>query len=59
LTALLALGNLNRLRGDHVPALDWLAQAKRVRTAFEDTEGLARVLIETGKVLFRIGEYAC
>jgi tetratricopeptide (TPR) repeat protein len=58
LTALLALGNLNRLRGDHVPALDWLAQAKAARTAFEDTEGLARVLIETGKVLFRIGEYA-
>jgi tetratricopeptide (TPR) repeat protein len=58
LNALLALGNLNRLRGDFVPALDWLAQAKAARTAFEDTEGLARVLIETGKVLFRIGEYA-
>jgi adenylate cyclase len=58
LTAMVALGKLNRLRGDHVPALDWLAQAKAARTVFEDTEGLAPVLIETGKVLYRIGEYA-
>lgn len=58
LGAQLALGNLNRLRGDYAAALDWLAQTKAARTAMEDTEGLAQVLIETGKVLYRTGEYA-
>ncbi|MGE5264712.1 MAG: tetratricopeptide repeat protein [Acidobacteriota bacterium] len=58
LGAQLALGNLNRLRGNYAPALDWLAQAKAARTALGDTEELAQVLIETGKVLYRKGDYA-
>ena len=56
-SAQLALGNLNRLRGDYAPALDWLAQAKAARNALQDTAGLAQVLIETGKVLDRTGDY--
>jgi adenylate cyclase len=57
-SAQLALGKLNRLRGDYEPALDWLAGAKEVRRALEDKTGLAQVLIETGMVLWRKGEYA-
>ena len=57
-SAQLALGNLNRLRGEHAPALDWLAQAKQARMALKDTAGLEQVFIETGKVLYRKGDYA-
>ena len=57
-SAQFALGKLNRLRGDYEPALDWLARAKQARKALEDTTGLAQVLIETGMVLWRKGEYA-
>jgi class 3 adenylate cyclase/tetratricopeptide (TPR) repeat protein len=51
------LGKLNRLRGDYAQALEWLAQANKLRTRLEDKEGLARVLIETGIVSFRKGAY--
>jgi adenylate cyclase len=53
-----ALGKLNRLRGEFESALDWLAQAKEAHMALEDKAGLAQVLIETGMVLNRTGEYA-
>ena len=52
-----ALGKLSRQRGDFEVAFDWLAQAKDARMALEDTTGLAQVLIETGMVLYRKGEY--
>jgi class 3 adenylate cyclase/predicted ATPase len=57
-SAQFALGKLNRLRGDYEPALDWLARAKQARMTLEDIAGLAQVLIETGMVLWRKGEYA-
>jgi tetratricopeptide (TPR) repeat protein len=57
-SAQFALGKLNRLRGDYEPALDWLARAKQARMTLQDIAGLARVLIETGMVLWRKGEYA-
>jgi len=56
-SAQFALGKLNRLRGDHESALNWLKRAKEVRTRLEDTAGRAQVLIETGMVLHRKGEY--
>jgi len=54
-----ALGKLNRFRGDYKPALafDWLAKAKQAYARLEDTAGLAQVLIETGTVFWRKGEY--
>ena len=52
-----ALGKLSRFRGDYAPALEWFGQAKGARTKLEDTSGLAQVLIETGGVLVRKGEY--
>lgn len=55
--AQLALGKLNRLRGENEAALDWLRQAKDAHAKLEDTTGLAQVLIETGLLLLRKGEY--
>jgi len=52
-----ALGKLKRLCNDHDSALEWLAQAKGGYTILGDQIGLARVLIETGWVLNRKGEY--
>ena len=56
-SAQFALGKLNRMHGNYKSALDWLAQAKAARIALEDSTGLAQVLIETGYVLYRKGEY--
>jgi adenylate cyclase len=53
----LALGKLNRLRNDYEPALEWLAQAKEGYTVLSNQVGLARALIETGRVLNRKGMY--
>jgi len=55
--AQVALGKLNRLRGEYETALDWLGQAMEARTKLEDSTGLAQVLIETGLVFLRKGEY--
>lgn len=52
-----ALGKLNRLRGNHTSALEWLDQAKKARTKLEDKIGLAQVLIETGMVLYHKSEF--
>ena len=52
-----ALGKLNRLRGEYEAALDWLRQAKEARKKLEDATGLAQVLIEIGILLLRKGEY--
>jgi hypothetical protein len=57
-TTQFALGRLSRMRGEFELALEWLAQAKEVRTALGDDAGLAQVLIETGWVLRNKGEYA-
>ena len=51
------LGKLNRWRGDYGVALAWLAQARAVYTALNDTTRLTQILIETGLVLLRKGEY--
>jgi adenylate cyclase len=56
-SAQFALGKLNRLHGNYESALDWLMQAKNARTEMDDRTGLAQVLIETGYVLYRKGEY--
>ena len=53
-----ALGRLSRMRGEFELALEWLVQAKEVRTVLGDNAGLAQVLIETGWVLRNKGEYA-
>jgi class 3 adenylate cyclase/tetratricopeptide (TPR) repeat protein len=57
-SAQFALGKLYGQRGEYEPALDWLAQARDMHTALEDTAGLAQVFIELGMVLYRKGEYA-
>ncbi len=53
-----ALGRLSRMRGEFELALEWLGQAREMRTALGDNAGLAQVLIETGWVLRNKGEYA-
>jgi class 3 adenylate cyclase/tetratricopeptide (TPR) repeat protein len=52
-----ALAKLDRKRGNYTPALNWLVGAREARTALEDVVGLAEVLIETGTVLGRKGDY--
>jgi adenylate cyclase len=52
-----ALGKLNRLGNDYDSALEWFAQAKAGYTTSSSQIGLARVLIETGWVFYRKGEY--
>jgi tetratricopeptide (TPR) repeat protein len=52
-----ALGSLNQQRGDYELALNWLGQAKEIRTTLRDTAGLIKVLIETGAVLFYKGDF--
>jgi adenylate cyclase len=56
-SAQFALGKLNRMQGNYEPALDWLGQAKAACIALEDSRGLAKVLIETGYVSYRKGEF--
>lgn len=53
----IALGKLNRQRGEYESALAWLLQSEQACAALEDQTGLAQVLIETGMVLFRKGEF--
>jgi adenylate cyclase len=53
-----ALGKLSRLLGKFEFALEWLVQAKEMRTALGDNAGLAQVLVETGFVLGLKGEIA-
>lgn len=57
-SAQFALGKLSRLRGDYEPALAWLEQAKEGRIALQDTKGLFQVLIETGILVWRRGEFS-
>jgi len=52
-----ALAKMNRLRGEYESALDWLEQAKEACAKLGDTRGLAEVLIETGILLLRKGEF--
>jgi adenylate cyclase len=51
-----AMGKLNRLRGDYEAALAWMAQAKQGYDALGDPVGVARALIEKGRVLNHKGE---
>jgi tetratricopeptide (TPR) repeat protein len=57
-SAQFALGVVNGQRGGYEAALDWLAQAKEARIALKARIDLAQVLIHTGTVLWRKGEYA-
>jgi class 3 adenylate cyclase/tetratricopeptide (TPR) repeat protein len=53
-----ALGKLNRLRGEYASALEWLGQARELRTRLGDVQGLSQGLLEKGAVLNRTGDLA-
>lgn len=53
-----ALGKLNRQRGAYEAALNWLAQAKEIQPVSDNSDRLAKLLIETGIVLCSQGNYA-
>lgn len=52
-----ALGKLSRLCGEYALALEWLAQAQSTSTDLADQRGQAQALVETGLVLYRLGDY--
>jgi adenylate cyclase len=55
--AQLALGRLNRLRGNYDPALEWLEKSRQARLASGDTAGLAQVFLGMADVLLYKAEY--
>jgi adenylate cyclase len=56
--AQLALGRVNRLRGDYDQALTWLAQAQTEYDRVGDRLGLAKVWTETGVIYWHKAEHA-
>jgi adenylate cyclase len=56
--AQIALGKLNRLRGDYDKALEWLREAHDAYARMDDARGLGQAMIEEGRVLNPTGEHA-